>query len=90
MNYLFEKVEIYEHEIENIWVQLDFIFNSFCKNLHTFNGFGINIYKLDIVEIKNILQNEEPRILIHEAYFENNTLTLLFEHNGDMYEKRFA
>ena len=81
--YLFEKVENNLTEIESIVNQIDFILNSFCLNNH-FNGFGINIWNLDLENLKNNLEKEEPRIEVTDISINNDFVCIYFYYKGEI------
>lgn len=88
--YLFEKTEEECSSIKRIERNLDFLFNSFCRSKREFNGFGINIWKIDTEEIKEFINKEEPRILVHAVIFEQKILSIVFEFENAVFERSYV
>lgn len=84
--YLFEKIEDINNEFDRILYQIDFIFNNFCKDNKVFNGFGVNIWDLNLENLRNIIEKEEPRVLVKNIQILNDKLLLNIEYNGEIYE----
>lgn len=86
----FEKTEIVSGELERIYYQIDFILNSFRKNISSFNGFGVNIWNINLVELKEILSQEETRIDIQDIQWKDNLLIINFVHDERCYDFEYS
>lgn len=77
--YLFEKIKKENNQIDYIFSHLDDLLNSFCLNHDIYflpEFYGINIWNLDLDELKLYILQEEPRIKNLQIKKEQNKLTM--------------
>lgn len=83
----FEQIEPETNELNQIIKQISFVLNSFAKE-NEFNGFGVNIWKLNLEKIKEILSKEETRVTFESVYLIDQILIIQIIYQSEKIEIR--